>query len=150
MLQYQVDNTIRSLTYQNRSSLYTWCHYSIFTTNNILVQTTPASSLWRQLCTPMVLLEHWYKDSSVPRHATSSNQIGPLPWPNWALSVYKKFNIPKTIVSTTHPLLSSIKSQLSADHISILYVPMIITDSTPGTIEEHLYTTWHAAVAVPY
>ena len=50
-------------------------------------QTTPASSLCPQLCTPHTLLGQVAMLASVPRQWTSSSQILPLPWPKWAFVI---------------------------------------------------------------
>ena len=43
--------------------------------------TTPASSLWPQLCEPQMPTMQLSSRDSVEEHATSSSQIGPLPVP---------------------------------------------------------------------
>ena len=59
-----------------------------------LLQSTPASSLWSQLCFPQALFGHWTIEVSVPTQLTSSSQICPVPFPYvalpWAVPPLKK------------------------------------------------------------
>ena len=50
----------------------------------VVLQLTPASSKWAQLCEPIPLLGQSTSLVSVPVHCTLSRRMAPVPWPKKA------------------------------------------------------------------
>ena len=81
------------------------------TNKHLPSQTTPASSLWRQLWDPIPRCRHSVSFDSLPEQATSSNQMGPLPCPKRALCGADR-TLPQP--SCLHTTWASTRSQWSS------------------------------------
>ena len=69
------------------SLLHTLCVLLLYIESlyiRVVLQLTPASSKWRQLCAPIPLLGQSTSLVSDPVHCTLSRRMAPVPWPKAA------------------------------------------------------------------